>query len=888
MPNIPRWRKYLRFFGADIRADVREELQFHLESKIEELRVQGWSQERARAEAFRQFGDLGGVQQICESVARKRERAVKIGESWDAFLQDLRYGLKQLRRAFGTSLLAVVALGIGTGAVTAVFSVIYAVVLRPLPFPSPDQLVSIWSVRQGVGDFVTPRNYDAWQRQAHSFRQLGAIQPTTFTLSNAGMATQIPGGFASAGFFKVFGLSPKLGRTFTSEEDRSPRLHLAILSHELWQSRFGANLQIVGRQVHLNREAFTVIGVMPSSFSIRAGSEQAWVPLALSGQEMNWTGGLLQVVGRMRAGVSLEKTQAEMNVLSRSLEALYPEMNRHRGIRVRDYASDLVGDYRSRLLVLWGAVIFVLLIACFNVANLLLARTAGRKQELAVRAAVGAARSRVVRQLVTESLFVGLAAAALGLGLAQLLLASIAQLNLGAIPRLDQARINTPVFLFAFGLGLFSTALAGFLPAIRGAQVDIQMVLRQGGRSATGLVRDAARTFYISGEVALALVLLVSAGLLIRTAMAVQRIQPGFSPTNVVSGRTALPTTVYKNAGEVVRAYEQILHRLQQQPGVVSADLTSKVPLSVSAMGLLLKQSSVTPPLKQDFATELEYISDGYLTTMKIPLRRGREFNAYDGDDSEQVALISDDLARHLWPNGQALGQIIRIPELEGRSHAWQVVGVVADVRVNGSLNGVTPVIYLPLRQVSTNPWHWVEQSLYLVARTQTQSISVPALLRRALNQVDPLLPLGDVRTMDQRLAQSVALARFYTLVLTLLGSCGLLLTMAGIYGVVAYFVNRQRAEIGVRLALGSSKIGVLLLIIRQGMRPVLLGVAVGIPAVLATTRLMANQLYGVRATDPLTLLSVTLILLFVALLACFLPARYAASVDPMVALRNE
>ena len=888
MRKVPLWRRYLRFFGPDVAADVGDELQFHFECKLAELKKQGWPAEQARTEALRQFGDIGAVRRACESVATKREKQMRIIRTLAALCQDLKYGVTQLRRSPGTTFLALLTLAFGMGAVSAAFSVVYAVVLRPLPFPAPGQLVSVWSVRQGVDDVVTPKNFDSWRRQAHSFRRIGAIQPTTFALSNAGTATQIPGGFASAGYFSVFGLSPELGRTFTADEDRAPRLHIAILSHRLWQERFNGDRGILGKSIRLNREAFTVIGVLPPAFSVRPDAEQIWVPLALSLREMKWTGGVLQVVGRLRGGLSLKQAQAEMDVLARSLEALYPNMNLNRGIRVRDYADDLVGDYRSRLFILLGAVGFVLLIACANVANLLLAKTAGRKQELAVRAAIGATRARVIRQLLTESLIIGLAGASLGLCLAQILLHVVTKLNLGSIPRLDQAGFNVPVFLFAACSAFLSTICAGLLPAVRAAQIDIQLVLRQGGRGAPGLARDPARSAFIVAEVALSLVLLVSASLLIRTAIAEQKVRPGFSPNGVVSGRTALPSTLYRNAKDVARAYEKVLQILREQSGVVSAALTSKVPLSLGTVGLSLKQNSVAAPLKQDVATELHYISDGYLATMRIPLMKGREFTPHDRAGSKQVILVSASLASRLWPGRKTLDEIIRIPELEGPSDSWQVVGVVADVQANGLLREAPPVIYIPLEQVTTNPWHWIEQSLYLVARTRTEAISVSGLLRRSLNSVDPELPLGDIKTMDQRLARSVLLARFYTLVLTLLGVCGLLLTTVGVYGVVAYFVSRQRAAIGVRLALGSSPTGVLLLVIRQGMRPVLLGVTVGLLTSLVTTRLLASQLYGVSATDPVTLLGVTAILVLVAAFACFLPARQAARVDPMVALRNE
>ncbi len=734
---------------------------------------------------------------------------------------------------------------------------------------------------------MTPRNFDAWRRQAHSFREIGALQPTTFTLSKGGAAWQIPGGFASAGYFPVFGIAPELGRTFTREDDRAPRLHLAVLSHELWYKRFGGDREILGQQIRLNREAFTVIGVMPRSFSVRPGSEQVWVPLALSGQEMNWTGGILEVVGRLRNGVNLEKAQSEMNVLARNLEALYPDMNRGRGILVRSYADDLVGGYKDRLLLLLGAVGLVLLIACANVANLFLARTAGRKQELAVRSAIGATRARVIRQLLTESLTVGLVGAMVGLCLAQALVHLVTKLNFETIPRLDQASLNAPVFLFAVGLGLLSTIGAGLLPALRAAQVDIQTVLRQGGRGAIGLARDSARNAYIAGQVALALVLLASAGLLIRTSIAAQSVKPGFSADRVVAGRTALPAIAYRNSKSVTRAYRDVQRYLSDEPGVASAALTSKVPLSVSTVGLSLKQNAVAVPLKQDVAAELRVISDGYLKTMRIPLRQGREFTAHDTADSRQVILVSDGLARLLWPGRQAVGEIIRIPELEGRIAGWQVIGVVADVRSNGLLSEAPPVLYIPLQQVATNPWHWIEQSLYLVARMRSETVNGAGVLARALKQVDPELPLGDVRTMQQRLARSASLARLYALILALLGGCGLLLTAAGIYGVTAYFVSRQRAEIGVRLALGASTRAVLLLVLRQGMRPVMWGAAIGLLGSLLAARLLASELYGVSATDPVTLSGVVLILIIAAGLACYFPARRAARLDPMIALRD-
>jgi putative ABC transport system permease protein len=426
------------------------------------------------------------------------------------------------------------------------------------------------------------------------------------------------------------------------------------------------------------------------------------------------------------------------------------------------------------------------------------------------------------------------------------------------------------------------------LPALRAARLEPQGALVQGGRSVAGLARDRARNAYIAFEVGLALVLLVAAGLLIRTAVAAQNVQPGFVPDRVVAGRTALPPTSYKTADQITGAYKRILETLAAQPGVISTALTSKVPLSTSALGLMLKPDAVLPPLKEEFSTELQYASPGYFATMQITLRRGREFSPNDREGSLPVALVNEALARRLWPGRNPIGQQLRLPELDSSSPLWQVVGVVADTHDDGLMAPPPAVLYLPVAQVPINPWHWAEQSLYVVARTRTYPLASSELLRTALQKVDSGLPLGDVLTMDQRLAQSVSTARFYTLLLTILGLCGLVLTAAGIYGVVAYFVNRQRAEIGIRMALGATRGNVLLFVVRQGMRPVLIGVGCGIAVSLIVSRALAAQLYGVGTTDKITFAAVTCALLGVAGLACYIPARRAAHVDPMIALRSE
>jgi len=885
MARTPAWRRYLRLFGADVAGDLDDEIHFHLAAKSEELVAQGRSREAAQQEAERSFGDLARVRADCEQWSREREKQRRRKGWWGAWRQDIGYGFRQLRHGWGATLLAVTTLALGIGAVTAVFSVLYAVVLRPLPLPEPDRLVMLWTARDGRDDVVTPRNFDAWRRESRSFTRLSALDRGTLTLSDRGPATQLAAGRVTADFFAAFGVAPQLGRTFTAAEDRPPRAHLAVLSHRLWQERFSADPSILGQAIRLNRESYTVIGIMPARFDLRPDGEQIWMPLALSGGEMNWTGGVLTVIGRLKRGVSLRQAQAEMSVVARSLEIRYPEMNRGRGIRVTSLAADLVGDYRQRLWVLLGGVGFVLLIACSNVANLLLAKGAGRSQEMAVRAALGASGARLMRQLLTESLLLALAGAAFGVLLAAGAVHAGRLAAAASLPRAGEAAVNAPVLARALILAGASTVVCGLLPAWRATRVNLEEALRQGGRGAAGLHRDRARGVYIAAEVALAFVLLTGAGLLIRTAEEAARVHPGFTPANVVTARTALPAATYRSANEIGRAYERMWDALAARPGVLSAAMASKVPLGTSGVGLVLRPDAVTPPLKEQFSTELRYISPEYFATLQVAMRAGREFTKRDRMCSRQVAVVNDTLARKLWPGGQAVGQALRLPELDS-AHVWEVVGVAADVRDNGLLAEAPPALYIPFLQVAADPWNWAERSLYLVARTRA-GISAAATVAAAVGSVDADLPAGDIRTMEDRLAGSVAAARLYTALLSALGICGLMLTAAGIYGVVACFVGRRRGEIGVRLALGATAASIIRLVVKQGMRPVAIGMGLGGVASLAISPLLASQLYGVSALDPLTLLAVIALLAAVAGLACYVPARQAGRVHPMTALRE-
>ena len=884
--RIPMWRRYLRFYGADPEAEVTDELGFHLEQKIEELKAAGLSPEEARQRSLKEFGDVERVKLVCQGIVEAKERSRQRRDYLTGWRQDVRYAWRQLRRNFGSTLLAVLILALGMGATTAIFSIVYAVVLKPLPFPRPEQMVSVWSTREGIDEEVTPRNFDEWKKGNGSFSQLAAAEPESFTLTDGGEPVQVPGALVSADFFRVFGTGAEEGRTFTLEEDRPGGAHVVVISDGLWKERFGGDAGLVGREIHLNTVPYTVIGIMPRVLDLTKTSTQIWTPLALTGQELSWTGGVFEVTGRLKQGRTLGEAQSEMNVLARRLEMQYPEMNRGRGIRVRSFASTVTGEYRQRLLLLLGAVGFVLAIACSNVANLLLARGAARHKEFAIRAAIGADRKRIARQLLTESLLLAVMSAAAGVGLAQGAMKVLVAAGRADVPRIGEAAMDPVTLLFALGVTFASSLFFGVWPAWQAARQDVQSGLREGGRTSETSVKSRLRDVFISGQVALSLMLLLAAGSFIAAALRAERVKPGFAVAHVMTARTALPTARYSDAAQVANTYRRMREEIEQQPGVTSVALTSKVPLTPGDMGVMIKRDAVATPLREDVAVELRFVSADYLRTMGIPLEQGREFSVRDRANTPHVAMVSETAAQRLWPGGSAVGEVIRVPELEGDS-AWRITGVASDAHENGLLTSYPAVLYIPIEQLSKNAWHWAGQSLYIVVRTKMKASEVARRVDETVHRMDPNLPLGDRVTMEQRVAGSMAAARLYSFLLMLLGVSGLVLTTGGIYGVVAYFVNRQTGEIGVRMALGASGARVRWWVLQQGMKPVLLGIGGGLLCSVLLLRVAASQLFG-GSGDWWTVGPVILVVGVTAVAACSIPARRASKVDPMAAMRGE
>ncbi len=805
--------------------------------------------------------------------------------------QDIGFAIRQLIAQPGFTAVAIVTLALGIGATTAIFSAVHAVVLRPLPLPQPDRIVAVYEDFQGNPGNVSAGNFTDARNGTTSFEAMTAIQYSSFNLAADGGTERVIGARTTAPFFSVFGVQPALGRTYTDEEDQPGHEQVAVLSHRLWTRRFGANPAIVGQDMRLGGRPYRVIGVMPASFDLTATSEELWVPIAFTAErKATHDEHYLTVYGRLKAAVTRDQALGDLNRVAQQIRVQYPKDASALAFQLVPMMQDLVGDYRTRLFVLLGAVGFVLLIACSNVANLLLARGASRATEMAVRAALGAGRGRIFRQLLTESLVLAIAAAAAGLAIAGWGIRTLVAMSPPGVPRLEQTQLDGVVLFFVFGIAVASALLFGVAPALRSARADLQLVLKEGGRSAAmGGVRDRLRAGLIVGELALALLLLTGASLLIQSALALQRVPPGFDPHGVLSARLSLPAEDYAAPERVQQTFERIVAEARSVPGVIAASVTSQVPRAPggNGNGLLPEGKEVAP--RNFIMSRLRMVTPGYLETMRIPIVRGRGLTDEDRRGGLKVMVISEALARAAFPNQDPIGKRISCCEAgpNGGPDFKTVVGVAGDVRSRAPGDAPSPEFYLPIAQLPPEAWAWIQRTMYVVVRSnQGMDVSVEPL-RTAVRRVAPEVPLFDIRTMDERLGASLATARFNTLLLSLLGAIGLILAAIGIYGVMAYFVSRRTQEIGVRMALGATRRDVIFLVARQSTMPLAIGVAGGVLASLALTRVLQAQLYGVTARDPWTLAGVAIGLTCVALAASLIPASRAASVDPTQALRN-
>lgn len=881
-----------RFWRASVEDEVDGELAFHVEMRAQELEARGMGRREARDAALGRFGDINRVNAACRSIGRGRDRDMRRTEYLSELTQDLTFAVRQLLASPGFTLVALLTLALGIGATAAIFSAVQAVVLRPLPLPDPSRLLAIYSAWPNGRGALSAGNYVDGVESAQSFSATTAIRYSSFNVAEGGEAERVIGARVTAGFFDVFAVPPARGRVFTAAEDQPGQADVVVLSHRFWMRRFGGDPALVGRQLRLNGTPHLVLGVMPAAFDFTAQSESLWVPMAFTAErKAQHDEHQYQVYARLAGAVSDTQALDELQRNAASLRTRFPREDANFGFALTTLMRELVGDYRQRLFVLLGAVTLVLLIACGNIANLLLARGASRSSELAIRAALGAGRGRIVRQLLTESLVLATLAGAAGLALAAWGIRALAAMAPPGVPRIEQVTIDPVVLGFTAIVALASAILFGLAPAARAAKTDITGVLKEGGRGAVAGGRDRLRTVVTVAEVALALVLLSGAGLLIRSGLALQRVSPGFEPAGVLAARLSLPAAEYAEPERVQQTFERIAEAAALLPGVRSAALTSQVPMGAGGNGNGLIPEGVAFEPKNSIQSRLRIVTPGYFETMGIPVIRGRGLTDADRRGALKVMVISQSLAETAFPGQQAVGRRIACcePGADGKSPDYKtVVGVAGDVRWRSPGEAPSPEFYLPAAQVPGVAWEWIQRTMYIAVRTSGDPLGAFVPLRSAVSAIVPGVPLFDVRRMETRVAATLQTARFNTLLLTILGAIGVVLAVVGIYGVVAYFVARRAREIGVRMALGATRRDVIALVVRQTVWPVALGIGAGLLISAGTTRLLSSQLFGVTHRDPMTLAIAALGLAAVAVLASLVPAARAAAADPTDALRSQ
>jgi putative ABC transport system permease protein len=801
-----------------------------------------------------------------------------------SLIKDLRYAFRSLSKRPGFAAIAIVTLALGIGANTAIFSVVNGVLWRPLPYPNPNQLVMVWENHQARGgperEWLAPSDFHDWHDQNNVFSGLSALNDWRPTLTNIAEPEPLVGAVVSFDMFRLLGTEPSLGRGFLPEEDQPKAANVVVLSNELWKRRFGGDAAIIGKPISLNEESYTVVGVMPAGFKFPViPNVELWRTLQPTLNPGCQRGCLvLRAIARLKPDASLEKARVEMNTIAGREATEYPETNSQVGATIVPLHEQLVGSVQRPLLVLLGAVGFVLLIACANVANLMLARSATREKEIAIRTALGASRARVVRQLLTESALLALTGGAFGLLLAYWLLNLFIKLSPPGAPRFDEIGIDGYVLGFTVLVAVLTALFFGLVPALHVSKPDLNHSLKDAGkRSGTGVHGGRLRSALVIAEMALALILLVGGGLLMKSFVLLQRVDPGFQPEHVATVRLILNRTRYPEQPQIRSFYSELLDRLKGMPGAESVGAISTLPLSGNNSDTnFLIEGQPPPPPNQGPVAWFSAVSPDYFRTIGMRLKKGRLFTDRDTEDSPRVVVISEAMARRYWPNDEPLGKRI------GKPDAWrEIVGVVADVKHFGLDADTPPQMYFPFRQAPA-------RAMNLVIRTKGEPLSIASSLRSEIWAGDKNLAIAKIQTMDELVSSSIAQQRF---VLTLLGcfaALALVLAAIGIYGVMSYAVTQRTHEIGIRVALGARTGNVIALVLKKGMVLALTGGAIGLAGALGLTRLMTGLLFGVTPTDVFTFTSVPVALIVVALLACYVPARRATKVDPLVALRYE
>ncbi|MDQ3918701.1 MAG: ABC transporter permease [Acidobacteriota bacterium] len=874
------WRRLLR--RSKCEEELEKELSFHLDEHTSDLIAQGHSPEEARRRARLALGGPEQVKEMCRDAR---------GTRWlGDLLQDLRYGARTLRRNPVFTLVAALTLALGTGVNTAIFSVVNSVLLRPLPYKDSERIVRIWNAFPPRGltrISLSEPEFLEYRSQSRSFEHVAAFATGALNLTGSGEPEQLKATWASAELFPALGSAPSEGRTFSAEEDRVGHNAVVVISHRLWQRRFGADPLLVGKAITLNGRSRAVIGVMPPGFNFPTEDVDLWVPLAVEPASNDLGNHYLEVIARLRPGVTLEQGRAEMGVIMNRIWEKYPEYYKDAAgsrVDIIPLHEQIVGGVRPALLVLLGGAGFMLLIACANIANLLLARAGARHKEIAVRAALGASRPRVIRQLLTESLLLFSLGGALGLLLA---LWGVRALVLGSpldIPRMSEVGIDGWVLAVTTLTSLATGIFFGLAPALQLSRLDLNEVLKEGGRSMTeGASRRRTRSLLIVSEVALSVVLLVGAGLMIRSFLRLLDVRLGFDPDHTLTMQVSLPPSRYTEPRDVAGFYRQLLERIKVLPGVQTAAAVSQPPMAEERANASFEAEGRSFEAASAIA-DFSRVSPDYFRAIGLPLTQGRPFTETDGQGAPQAVVINQTMARKFWPGEDAVGKRLRL-----RADApWlTVVGVAADVKNRGLSAETKPEMFFPHSDQSFGLGP-PSLAMTIVVRTASDPLQLVGPVREQVRAMDKDLPVFKVQTMEQMVAASVSRTRFTMTLLSLFAGVALLLAAVGVYGVMSYGVAQRTHEIGIRKALGARRRDITVLFMRQGLTLALTGLGLGLLASFALTRLMRGLLYGVTASDPETFVSVSLLLTGAALLACYLPVRKATRVDPMVALRAE
>jgi predicted permease len=871
--------------------ELDEELRGYLDLVAAEKVRYGMAPEEALREARR---SLGGIEQVKQSV-----RDIRIGVSMDTLIQDLRYALRTLTRNPAFSSVVVLTLALGIGANTVIFSVVNGVLLKPLPYPDPDRVLMLWETHLSNSNLgtVAPANFFDWREQNRSFEKMAAIDPyPDFILNGPDEAKRLAGAAVSHDFFSVLGVRMALGRDFLAEEDRQGNNHVVILSYSTWLHSFGGRADVVGRPIALNNAAYTIIGVLPRDFSFvsKASDFQSrnhfdlWTPLALASPPPEWQRGThpLLVFGRLKPGVSMQQAQADLNQIAANLERLYPAHDKQQGITAVQLGQHVVAGTRMALLTLLAAVGMVLIIACANIANLLLSRAATRRKEIAVRVALGASRKRIARQLLTENLVLAVVGGMLGLAFVLLSMSALTRHLPADLPRTSEIEMDWRVLIFTGLLTLVTGVLFGLVPLHQTRQISANDSLKQGDRA---VVADQSRlrSALIVGQVAIALVLLTGAGLMTKSLWMLLRISPGFQTEHILTARLSLPPQ-YTNGyafgtgkhRRISQFQRELLERVHGIPGVQSAAFAAYLPLGGTNNSWAFDiDGRPAKPTGVFDVTNYRPVSAGYFETIGIPVQQGRGFDPGDNEDSPLVVVINTSMARTYWNRQNPVGQRVRFSD-----HEWRtVVGVTGDVHHEGLGTKPEPEMYIPYAQVPN-----VEARPLIVLRTSIEPASVTSALRKAVSEVDANIPMDQVETMKQIVYGSVGQSRFRTAVLVMFGLLSLFVASIGLYGVMSYSVSQRTREFGIRMAIGSSRGAVLRLVFGEAVKLVSVGVGLGLAGAVLLTRLIANLLYGVAPFDATTLASGSILLAGVALVASYVPARRAANLNPIDSLRYE